>query len=250
MSDTDPLDWAWATRTSGNLSARQRRHLIGAILRDVPGALAGQLRYRMGRRGDGKTDFAQPVPDSALARRVEDLVAEELSPHVRNHSYRCYYLGKALADQAGVAYDDELSYIAALLHDLNLEHRTPGRCFAVTGGERALKILTGWGVDPARAEAVAAAGHGHATPGADHNLGDPAGLVLAGSLADCLGRRLDQLDPQWLAQLQTRYPRHDFKRHLIPALRGESKAVPGGRIRVVNRWAAFPLLVRTAPYPE
>lgn len=244
------LDWNWGKRTGGNLSPREYRHLVGVILRDVPSGLVGVVRYRLGRRGTSRADLNQPVPDSALARRAEAFVQQELSPHVRAHSYRTYFLGKALAARDGADVDDELAYLAALLHDVSLESPTPGRCFAVTGAERAVRLLTEWGADSATAEAVAAATCGHATPGADHNPADPAGFVLVGSLADALGRRLDEIDPGWLADLQVRYPRHNLKQHLVPALRAEARAVPRGRIHLANRWAAFPLLTRTAPYPE
>lgn len=246
---TVTLDWAWAQRTGGNLSPREYRHLVWVILRDVPKALAAVLRYRLGRRGTGRTDLDQ-FPDSELTRRVEGFVGEALTPHVLAHSYRTYFLGKALARQDGADFDDELSYLAALLHDLHLEHPTPGRCFAVTGGERAAMLLTEWGADTVTAQSVAAAACGHATPGSDQNLSVPAGFVLAGSLADVAGRRLDEIDPSWLAELQRRYPRHHLKQHLVPALRSEADAVPHGRIHLANRWASLPLLVRTAPYPE
>ena len=245
------LDWNWAKRTGGNLSQQEYRHLVGVILRDLPNALTGQIRYRLGRRGTGRTELIElPVPDSALARRAEEFVRVSLSAHVLAHSYRTYFLGRVLAAHDGARVDDEHAYLAALLHDVNLEHPTPGRCFAVTGGERTERLLIEWGADPATAETVAAAGCGHATPGADHDLADPAGFVLAGSLADTVGRRLDEIDPAWLADLQQRYPRHNLKRHLVPTLRAEANAVPRGRIHLANRWAAFPLLVRTAPYAE
>ena len=245
------LDRKWATRTGGNLSPQEYRHLVGVILRDLPNALTGLIRYRLGRRGTGRTDLTElPVPDSALARRAEDFVRENLSSHMLAHSYRTYFLGRVLATQDAATVNDEHTYLAALMHDLNLEHPTPGRCFAVTGGERTERLLIEWGADPATAEAVGAAGCGHATPAADHNLADPAGFVLAGSLADTVGRRLDEIDPAWLADLQQRYPRHNLKRHLVPALHAEASAVPHGRIHLANRWAALPLLVRTAPYAE
>jgi HD domain len=244
------LDWDWGKRTGGNLSPQEYRHLVGVILREVPSGLAGVIRYRLGRRGSGRADLESPRPDSPLARRAEEFVERELSPHVRTHSYRTYFLGKALAAQSGADVDDEVAYLAALLHDVGLERPTPGRCFAVTGAERAVKLLTEWGAGTATAEAVGAATCGHASPGADHDPSDPAGFVLVGSLADALGRRLDEIDPVWLAELQLRYPRHNLKQHLIPALHAEAKAVPHGRIQLANRWAAFPLLTRTAPYPE
>lgn len=136
------LDWDWATRTGGNLSSREYRHLVGVILRDLPNALAGQIRYRLGKRGTGRTELTElPVPDSTLARRAEDFVRKSLSAHVLAHSYRTYFLGRVLAAHDGARVDDEHAYLAALLHDVNLEHPTPGRCFAVTGGERTQRLL-------------------------------------------------------------------------------------------------------------
>jgi hypothetical protein len=245
------LDWNWAQRTGGNLTPRERRHLISTILRDVPGGLVGIARYRLGRRGSARSDLVElPAPDSTLARRAEEFVEAALSPYLLAHSQRTYFLGKALAAADGTTVDDELSYLAALMHDLNLEHPTPDRCFAVTGGERAQRLLIEWGADLATADAVAAATCGHATPGADRDLAEPAGFVLAGSMADCVGRRLDEIDPAWLAELLRRYPRLQLKQRLVPALRTEATAVPRGRIHLANRWAAFPLLIRTAPYSE
>lgn len=245
------LDWDWAKRTSGNLTPREYRHLVGVVLRDLPNALAMALRYRLGGRGTGRVDLTGlPVPDSELARRVEEFVQAALPAYVLTHSYRTYFLGKVLAAADGVTVDDEITYLTALLHDLNLGHPTPAKCFAVTGGERAARLLTEWGADTATAEAVGAAASGHATPGAYHDLSDPAGFVQAGSIADVAGRRLHEVDPAWLAELQQAYPRHHLKRQLVPAVVAEGKAVPHGRMHLINRWAAFPLLIRTAPYNE
>lgn len=245
------LDWDWAIRTGGNLSPQEHRYLVSVLLRDMPTALAAVMRYRMGRRGESRTELlVQPVPESALARRAEEFVRQELSTHVLAHSYRTYFFGKVLAGHDGVVVDDEIVYLAALLHDLHLEHPTPGRCFAVTGAERAARLLEEWGADSGTANTVAAAISRHATPGVEHDLADPAGFVLAGSLADIIGRRLDDIDPSWLENLQQSYPRHQLKQKLVEALRTEAKAVPRGRMHLANRWGSLPLLVRIAPYRE
>jgi hypothetical protein len=244
------LDWDWATRTGGNLSPQEYRHLVGVLLRDLPNAFAAMVRYRLGKRGTGRTDLVGlPVPDSTLARRAEEFAQQELSTHVLAHSYRTYFFGKVLAAHDSVAVDDEVVYLAALLHDLHLENPTPERCFAFTGAERAARLLAEWGADASTTENVAAAVCGHATPGADHDLADPAGFVLAGSLADIIGRRLDDIVPSWLEDLQQRYPRHGLKQHLVAALHAEAKAVPRGRMHLANQ-AGLPLLIRLAPYPE
>ena len=69
-----------------------------------------------------------------MARRAEEFVQQELSAHVLDHSYRAYCFGKVLAASNRAAVDGEVVYRAALLHDLHLEHPTPGGCFAVTAG--------------------------------------------------------------------------------------------------------------------
>ena len=245
------LDWEWATRTGGNLSRQEHRYLVGVILRELPTALAALLRYRLGKRGTGRIELGDvAVPTSTLARRAEEFVQQELSPYVLEHSYRTYYLGRVLAASDGAEVDAEAVYLASLLHDLHLDHPTPGRCFAVTGAERTLSLLVEWGADQRTATTVAMAVCGHVTPGADHNLCDPAGFVLAGSLADIIGRRLDETDPAWLAELHQRYPRDGLKGLMAAALRGQGKAVPHGRIQLANRWAGLPLLVQTAPYRQ
>lgn len=245
------LDWDWAKRTGGNLSPPEYRHLVGVTLGQVPNALVTSIRYRLGKTGVGRTELTElPVPESELARRAEEFVNAALPVYVVMHSYRTYFLGKALAALDGITIDDEQAYLSALLHDVNLGHPTPQRCFAVTGGERAARLLTEWGADRNTAETVATATGGHLTPGADHDLADPAGFVQAGSIADVAGRRLDEIDPDWLDDLQQHYPRHHLKRQLVPTLRAEAKAVPRGRTHLINRWAAFPLLVRIAPYKE
>jgi hypothetical protein len=137
MRSSIRLDWEWATTTGGNLSRAEHRYLVGVILRDLPTALTALLRYRLGKRGTGRIDLGEvPVPTSTLARRAEQFVQQELSPLVLEHSYRTYYFGRVLAAGDGAEVDVEAVYLASLLHDLHLEHPTPGKCFAVTGAER------------------------------------------------------------------------------------------------------------------
>jgi hypothetical protein len=81
-------------------------------------------------------------------------------------------------------------------------------------------------------------------------VSDPAGFVSGGAFVDVAGVRLEQMDPAFVAQLLERHPRLEFKRHLLKAWADESKAVPKGRAQWLTRYAAFPLLVRMAPFEE
>jgi hypothetical protein len=169
---------------------------------------------------------------------------------VLQHTYRTFWFGLALSALDGIAMDLEMVWVATMLHDLNLEHPTPGRCFAVVGAERAERFALDRDVDPARARRIAAEITGHITLGAADDLASPGGFISAGALADVAGPRLDQLDPAWVAEILQRHPRLEFKRHLLACWKAEGKAVPHGRARWLTRWASFPMLVRLAPYDE
>lgn len=245
------VDWNWATATGGNLGPGERRALLNPLLRTAAGYTASRLRTALGRRGRGGVDIdSLRWPDSALARAAEQEAREVLSADLLAHSYRTYLFGRSLAAADGVAVDEELCYVACLLHDLQLGAPTPGRCFAVTGGERAEKFVLSHGADPRWAAAVGAAIAAHITAGAARDLSDPGGFVSAGAFVDVSGARLDELDPRWVTDLLARHPRLELKRRLLGYWAAEAAAVPDGRARYMNRRAAFPLLVRLAPFSE
>jgi hypothetical protein len=171
-------------------------------------------------------------------------------PGTGEETYRTYLFGLVLASIDTVRVDQEPAYVSSLLHDLQLEHPTSGRCFAVVGGERAERFALERGADPVRAAAIGAAIAGHITPGAAEDLSDLSGFVSAGALVDVAGGRLEELDPAWVAQILERHPRHELKRHLLACWAAEAAAMPAGRARWLTTHAAFPILIRAAPFAE
>lgn len=252
MTDnTRRFDYAWGKATGGTLTPAERRELLGPLMPVVVSHMIGRLRVTLGWRGNGSVDMNNlRWPDSALSRDAEERAREELSPHVLQHSYRTYLFGLALAGIDGKAVDMELVYVASLLHDLNLEHPTPGRCFAVVGAERAEAFALENRTPPERAKAIAAAIAGHITIGVAADLGDPAGFVSAGAFVDVAGARLHELRPEWVEEVLRRHPRLSFRDHLLNAFQAEAAAVPQGRISWCLRYAGFGPLVRLAPFAE
>lgn len=245
------IDWAWATATDGTLSPAQRRQLLTPLLRTVVGYVRTRARLATGSRGQGGMPLdSLQWPDSALARDAEQEARDVLSASLLAHSFRTYLFGLALATLDDAAVDQELCYVASLLHDLHLGDPTPGRCFAVVGGRRAERFALDRGEPAERAGAIGAAVAGHITVGASEDLTDPAGFVSAGAFVDVSGTRLDELDPAWVAGVLDRHPRHRFKRVVLSHWRAEARAVPQGRAQWLNRTAGFPLLVRAAPFAE
>ncbi|WP_191093745.1 HD domain-containing protein [Nocardia colli] len=249
---TTGIDLDWATRTSGALSSKQRRQLMATVTRSLPALLADRARLAAGRRGAGRLDLAGlRLPDSTLARAAETEAHESLSIHVLAHSYRTYFFGRVLADLDGACYDDELVYVSCLLHDLNLEHPTPGSCFAVTGAERAARFVSAAGATPDRTQAIATAITTHITPGnGNDDLSIPGRFIYAGASADVIGARISELDPTWVNELLELHPRHNFTKHMITAMTNEAKAMPQGRTRWLNTHTGLLQLIRFAPFAE
>ncbi len=151
----------------------------------------------------------------------------ELSPHTLEHSYRTYLFGLALATLDNVPVDHELVYVTSMLHDLNVEHPTPGRCFAVVGAERAEQFVLEHGAASERAAAIGSSIAGYMAVGAASNLGDPGGFVSAGALVDVAGIRMHELHPEWLDDVLRRHPRPWLPPAPVFRLRGRR----GSRVR-------------------
>ena len=61
-----------------------------------------------------------PVPDSALARRARELIADVAAPFLVNHSVRCYAWAVELARHDQLQFDPEILYASAMFHDIGL----------------------------------------------------------------------------------------------------------------------------------
>lgn len=246
-----PLDLDWAFATDGRLTAAQKRALVAPLVRTVLRYPNTRLRTALGRRGAGRLDLDGLLwPDTALTRDAEEHAREVLSPWVLEHSYRTYVFGRLLAQLDGTAVDEELAFVAAILHDTTLETRTPGCCFAVTGARQARRFALDLGAPPERADRIAMGVAGHISVGESEDLATPQGFVSAGAFVDITGFGLHATDPAWVDELHRRHPRHDLRRNMLAVWKEEGRVVPDGRARWLTRYAAFPLLLRLAPYDE
>jgi hypothetical protein len=245
VSAPSSIDWAWALRSGGNLSTSQKLSLIRPLLGTALRYPRSRLSVALGVRGTARLDLDElGWPDSALAKAAELEAREQLSPGVLEHSYRTYLFGRLLAQMAAVPVDAELAFVTSILHDLQLEHRTPGRCFAVTGAERAQQFVLDHGVSPDTSARVGAGVAAHLTVGAADDLADLGGFVSAGAFVDITGYGLHAIDPAWVEELHARHPRHGLQRYLLETLKQEAKDVPDGRIRWMSRYGSFRTLLR------
>jgi hypothetical protein len=245
------IDYDWAVRTDGRLTMAQSRAMLKPLTKVVLAYPGQRMRIARKKRGSGGVDLdTLVIPDSRLAKEAEAEVRETASPAIQEHSFRTFYYGMSLAAIDGVQVDVEMAYVSSLLHDLTLGQPVPKRCFALTGAERAEKFCLDREADPAFARRVAEEICGHITAGAMADIDTPGGFVQAGAFLDLAGGRLDELDPDWVAEVIRRHPRNECKKNVCAAWKAETKAVPKGRSKWLARYAMFPLLIKIAPYDE
>jgi HD domain len=95
------------------------------------------------------------LPDSALARKAVDLTFHVSPAVVWTHVLRTFVFGALVGRVRNLHYDEELFFLASVLHDLGLtaEFRRAER-FEVVGADAADAFLKDQGVDPERREVI------------------------------------------------------------------------------------------------
>ena len=99
--------------------------------------------------------LGMPVPDSALARRARELIADVAAPFLVNHSVRVYAWAVELAGHDRLQFDAEILYVSAMLHDIGLvPAHDLGGCYEVDGAIAAERLVDEAGEPEARAQAI------------------------------------------------------------------------------------------------
>ncbi len=166
------------------------------------------------------------MPDTAAARRAEDICRAVSSASLANHCFRSYAWGALLGIRDGVAWDAELLYVAAMLHDIGLMPAYDrGGCFERDGADAARELLAELGWPAERADAAADAIYLHM-----HEVGpddSPEALLLdLGTGVDVRGVRLADVPAAPRAFVLDRFPRLGFKEHFIELFEDQARRKP------------------------
>lgn len=242
----------WTRRTRGRLTSRERRHLLGEIVRGQAAYVASRVKLATGRLPAGaseisSTDFAPP--DSAFARSAEE-AAREQTPGVEGHGYRTWLFGAGLAALDRNALDPEEFYVASLLHDHGIVHPAPEEDFTLRSAERVEGCAKEVGADGEAVTAISDAITVHATPGitVDHD-GELGFYVQAGAMLDLGGLRADALRKDFRDDVIRRHPRDGVTAEIIAAIKAETRLNSGGRFSLLRRCGFLPL-IRIAPFKD
>lgn len=241
----------WVTGTGGQLTASERRRLLGPIAKahatNWVGRAAMALRLNSGRLA--RADVESPrTPPSALVSEAETVARGRLSPALFNHSCRTFAFGAALGAIAGIDVDIELLFAAAMLHDVGLSAPVDGVDFTVASARAVGEVAETVGLSTAATETIQTAVTMHHSPGVSLADGAVAYLLSAGAGVDVIGLRSWKLPPRVLAAVVEQHPRLGFKREFAAAFRAEAAAVPSGRAQLLRRYGAFDLAIRLAPF--
>src|SRR4051794_16462781 len=99
------------------------------------------------------------IPDSGLVRQATELVRDNESSVLFNHSTRVYYFGALAGKRRGLKFDPELLYIGAMFHDIGLTSRYSSKTdrFEVDGANCAQAFLRQHNIPEREIETVWAA---------------------------------------------------------------------------------------------
>jgi len=232
----------WAAAGGGRLTAGERvlevARGLGQLARDELGRLIGlrppELALALAEVERPRT----PLADAAL-RRLEATPAWNVG-----HSMRSWLFGALLARRDGVAFDAELAFVAAALHDLGLVGDGSEACFAHRGAELARRLCLATGASEARAATVADAICQHLD--VDAAPTGEARVVRFGSGLDVVGARFFELSPTTRRAVVQAWPRGEFARDVTAALEREAQRHPETRVGLLCGALRFPHLIARA----
>jgi HD domain len=225
-------DFSWLRRTGGNLN---RREIVATYALTGMAGLemaADWLRARVETQS-GTARFTGPRRSSRWIAEAERLAAEQ-SEILIAHACRTFAFGAAFAEHERADVDLDVLFVACLLHDLGLGDPRPGRCFTYTGAEAALAAGAATGEESKGGLAADAIAQ-HIWPGPRRGrVSLEARYLQHGSAADIMGRAVRRLDPVFVEGVLAEFPRVDLGAAVSGWWRNEARAVPRGRVRVLD----------------
>jgi hypothetical protein len=171
------------------------------------------------------TDFPQtPAATTAFA-----VAARFYSPALLNHCVRSYSWGAIYGAAHGIAFDDELLYVSAMLHDIALtdafdSHRVP---FEEAGGELAWVFGTaaGWPADrAARAMEIIVL---HMRDDVSPTVDPESHILQVATSWDVAGRRPEEFPAEARTQVLAAHPRQGFGSEFLACFEDQARRKPG-----------------------
>ncbi len=173
------------------------------------------------------TRLGMPVPDSALARRARELIADVAAPHLVNHSVRCYAWAVELARHDRLEFDREILYVSSMLHDIGLVPAYDlGGCYEVDGALAAERLVSEVGGPEAHARAIYDVIALHNDETLPPDSASEVVLLWEAAGTDITGNRFADIRTSIIPGLLAAYPRVDLKREFTALLVDQASRKP------------------------
>jgi hypothetical protein len=166
------------------------------------------------------------IVDTRIARAAEELSRSVSPRYLYNHALRTYLFGALIGRAAGLTFDEELFYLASILHDLGLTERFIGaKPFEIEGAIAAETFLRQQGL-PASKAAVVWDGIAMHPLAISQYKPTEIKLVAAGAAADVVGSGLDRISPADRDAVLLAFPRLGFKSEFVATCAGVVRGYP------------------------
>lgn len=247
---------AWAEATGARLRPRDLAELTAQAV-ELQTRLAGRTLARLVRAGRPPTAAELGMfapPETEAVHVAAELCARESPEYLLEHCHRSYLWGRVLGERDRLAVDDELLFVASMLHDLGLTAANADpvgtrTCFTAPAARAANRFGPELGWSAERTAELAEAITLHLNPRVRLRHGSTAYLLAAGTALDVVGVRALQVDPGTRAAVIAAHPRLDLKEQVLRDLREYGDA-PRSRTRFLFRAGQFAYRVRHAPFAE
>ncbi|GAA3231239.1 HD domain-containing protein [Nonomuraea helvata] len=189
------------------------------------------------------------IPDTPACRGALEVAIRYHTPSLLNHSIRAYLWAAAYARGHAIAFDAELLYVSAMLHDIGVvaefdSHTLP---YEEAGGDVAWVFCAGAGWSPERrmrAREVIIRHMWDEVPVEE----DPEGHLLELSTGmDISGRRTDEIPEEVRREVLERHPRLEIAKEFSACISEQGARKPSSlagqflRSGIVDRIARNPL---------
>ncbi len=159
------------------------------------------------------------IVDSKIAMEATKLAQEASPPFLFNHAARTFLFGALTGKASGLKVDDELLYIACILHDIGLTEQFVGDLpFEIQGAQAASRFLEEHGLAKDKSAIVWDGIAMHASAIGEFKQPEIA-LVGAGAGADVVGPDFSVIKKADVNEVVRAFPRLKFKGEFINFMR-------------------------------
>ncbi|WP_343967029.1 HD domain-containing protein [Kribbella koreensis] len=177
------------------------------------------------------------IPSTTASAAALELASAYQSPSLQSHSHRVFIWAAAYAREHDIAYDAELLFVAAMLHDIGLvtEFDNHTLSFEEAAGHIARVFATGAGWPAARRDRLAEVIVRHMWPEVDVTT-DPEGHLISRAAAlDIAGKNPDDFTPAFRAEVLAKHPRLNLVEEFLTCFKSQATRKPtSSAARAIN----------------